>query len=95
MRISAPPWCYPCYFGIDTPDPAKLIGANHTVEEIASRLGVDSLGYLSTEGLLSAMPPGSGPFCLACFNGRYPMDLGEHVKEGKKKNLSIPRGLEW
>ncbi|MBX7120167.1 MAG: amidophosphoribosyltransferase [Gemmatimonadaceae bacterium] len=72
MRVSSPPITGPCYYGIDTPDKAQLIAANHTVDEIARKIGVDSLGYLSLEGMLGAVPGGPHGFCEACFSGRYP-----------------------
>ena len=74
MRVSSPPITGPCYYGIDTPDKAQLIAANHTVDEIAQKIGVDSLGYLSLDGMLGAVPGGPTGFCDACFSGRYPTD---------------------
>ena len=74
MRISSPPTTGPCYYGIDTPVKSELIAANHSVEEIKSHLGVDSLAYLSHEGLLAAVDDSSGrSHCTACFTGRYPV----------------------
>ena len=72
MRIASPPVTGPCYYGIDTPSREELIGANNTVPEIAKHLGVDSLGYLSLEGMLAAVPGGPDGFCHACFSGKYP-----------------------
>jgi amidophosphoribosyltransferase len=72
MRVSSPPITGPCYYGIDTPRREELIAANHSVEEIAQRIGVDSLGYLSLEGMLAAVPGGPSGFCHACFSGEYP-----------------------
>jgi amidophosphoribosyltransferase len=72
MRIASPPVTGPCYYGIDTPSREELIGANNTVPEIAKHLGVDSLGYLSLEGMLEAVPGGPDGFCHACFSGKYP-----------------------
>ena len=74
MRISSPPTTGPCYYGIDTPHKSELIAASHTVEEIAGHLGVDSLAYLSHEGLLAAAEdPEGGRHCTACFSGNYPV----------------------
>jgi amidophosphoribosyltransferase len=74
MRISSPPTTGPCYYGIDTPHKSELIAATHTVEEIAQHLGVDSLSYLSHEGLLAAVDDSEGKsHCTACFSGRYPV----------------------
>ncbi len=72
MRVSSPPITGPCYYGIDTPNREELIAANHSVEEIARLIGVDSLGYLSLEGMLEAVPGGPTGFCHACFSGQYP-----------------------
>ncbi|MGQ0764870.1 MAG: amidophosphoribosyltransferase [Gemmatimonadota bacterium] len=72
MRVSSPPITGPCYYGIDTPNREELIAASHSVEEIADRIGVDSLGYLSLEGMLGAVPGGPHGFCHACFSGEYP-----------------------
>lgn len=72
MRVSSAPIISPCYYGIDTPRREELIAATMTHDEIARHLGVDSLGYLSLDGMLSAMPDGPGGYCHACFSGRYP-----------------------
>ena len=72
MRVSSPPVTGPCYYGIDTPTREHLIAANFTTDEIAQHIGVDSLGYLSLDGMLNAVPGGPGGFCHACFSGDYP-----------------------
>jgi amidophosphoribosyltransferase len=72
MRIASPPVTGPCYYGIDMPSREELIAANLTVDEIAQRVGVDSLGFLSLEGMLHAVPGGPHGFCHACFSGDYP-----------------------
>jgi amidophosphoribosyltransferase len=72
MRVSSPPITGPCYYGIDTPDREQLIAANNSVAEIARKIGVDSLGYISLEGMLHAVPNGPDGFCHACFSGQYP-----------------------
>ena len=72
MRISSPPITGPCYYGIDTPTREELIAANLDVDGIAAHLGVDSLGYLSLDGMLHAVPGGPHGFCHACFSGDYP-----------------------
>ena len=74
FRVASPPVRHPCYYGIDMPTKEELIGSGHTVEEIRDHLGVDSLGYLSMEGMRSAV--GSfGPFCDACWTGNYAAPL--------------------
>lgn len=72
MRVSSPPITGPCYYGIDTPSRDELIAANLSVDEIAAHIGVDSLAYLSLDGMLGAVPNGPDGFCHACFSGKYP-----------------------
>ena len=72
MRISAPPFLHPCYFGTDVPAEDQLIAHNRTVEEICQLIGADSLAFLKLERL-HEMAEGL-PICTACFNGRYPIE---------------------
>jgi amidophosphoribosyltransferase len=72
MRVSSAPITGPCYYGIDTPNREELIAANMTTEQIAAHIGVDTLGYLSLDGMLESVPGGPGGFCHACFSGDYP-----------------------
>jgi len=74
LRIASPPVTHPCFYGIDMPSREELIGSSHTVPEIAGILGVDSLGYLSLEGMLGCVEE-AGPFCTACFSGDYQAPL--------------------
>jgi amidophosphoribosyltransferase len=73
MRISCPPLRFPCFYGIDFPTKKELIAAKHSVEWIKDFIGVDSLEYLSQEGMLNAMPLAKEKFCTACFDGKYPV----------------------
>lgn len=73
LRIAAPPVAFPCHFGIDTPSKDQLVGAQKTVPEIADMLHVDSLAYISIDGIHEAA--GSDGFCDACFSGNYPIDV--------------------
>jgi amidophosphoribosyltransferase len=76
MRISSPPTTGPCYYGIDTPERHDLIASASSTEEIRDFIEADSLGYLSEEGMLSAVRNGDDPsqlYCTACFTGRYPV----------------------
>lgn len=86
LRISSPVWIEPCFYGIDTPQRSKLIGATHTLEEIKKHLRVDSIHYLSIEGLLKAVGGTEREFCTACFSGRYPIkwDEDEALALGKQ-----------
>ena len=72
MRVSSAPITGPCYYGIDTPNREELIAANLSLDEIAHEIGVDSLGYLSLDGMLASVPTGPEGFCHACFSGDYP-----------------------
>jgi amidophosphoribosyltransferase len=72
MRVASAPVTGPCYYGIDTPSREELIAANLTQAEIAAHLGVDSLGYISLDGMLESVPGGPQGFCHACFSGDYP-----------------------
>ncbi len=74
FRIASPPVRFPCFYGIDMPSKEELIGAQMSVEAIAQELGVDSLGYLSLEGMTRAVAD-QGPFCAACFSGDYQAPL--------------------
>lgn len=76
VRISSPPFLYPCYFGTDVPASTSLIAHQHSVEEICKEIGADSLGYMTVEGLNEIS--GGLPICDACFTGRYPMEVPDH-----------------
>jgi amidophosphoribosyltransferase len=83
MRISSPPVTHPCFFGIDTDNQDQLIAATKTQEEIAEQIGVDSLAYLSWEGMLLATQQDPDSFCSACFTGNYPIAIPEPFKRAK------------
>ena len=83
MRISSPPVTHPCFYGIDTDTQDQLIAATKSVEEIAQQIGVDSLAYLSWEGMLAATGENPENFCSACFTGNYPIPVPELVKRSK------------
>jgi amidophosphoribosyltransferase len=80
MRVSCPPIRFPCYYGIDFSSKGELIAANHSVEDIARYIGLDSLYYMSIEGLLSSVG-NQKKFCLACFNGQYPVPPGTNCNK--------------
>ena len=81
MRVSAPPFVAACYYGTDIDDPSKLIANNHSVEEIAKIIGVDSLGYLSLQDVVKLADNTEDGFCTACFGGGYPTSV---PKDGGK-----------
>ena len=80
LRVASPPIKAPCYFGIDTPNREELVAAVKNTDEIRKMLGVDSIAYLSLEGMKQAIASG-GSMCLACFNGDYPVELPAPEKE--------------
>jgi amidophosphoribosyltransferase len=71
FRLASPPITGPCFYGIDTPTRAELIASSHSIAEIRAHLGVDTLGYLSLDGMLEAAGP-EDRYCHACFSGQYP-----------------------
>jgi len=77
VRVSSPPIVNPCYYGMDFPNREELIANTMKVDKIQSHLGVDSLGYLSMQGLLSAVPQKGHGYCTACFGGSYPVPVEE------------------
>jgi amidophosphoribosyltransferase len=72
FRVASAPITGPCYYGIDTPTKSELIASTHSIEEIRRHLGVDTLGYLSLDGMLRAAGGDPAEFCHACFSGDYP-----------------------
>src|SRR6266478_6528858 len=75
MRISCPPTISPCFYGVDTPRRSELIAATHTLDEITRYLDADSVGYLSLEGLMTAVGPQRGSYCSSCYTGVYPVPI--------------------
>ncbi|MGM0575589.1 MAG: amidophosphoribosyltransferase [Myxococcota bacterium] len=86
VRIACPPTTHSCFYGIDTPDRAQLLAANHPVEEIGRFLDADSLEYLSIGGLHDSVRGGARRYCDACFTGRYPVAVPD--EEPRKRFLS-------
>lgn len=84
MRVSCPPLISPCFYGIDFPTKKELIAAKHTIDEIRQFIGVDSLKYLSLDGMLNSMMLPKEEFCVACFTGDYPTTI---CKPPSKKAL--------
>jgi amidophosphoribosyltransferase len=74
FRIASPPVRFPCFYGIDMPTKGELMGSRLEIPEISAKLEVDSLGYLSLEGMVEAVAEGR-PYCTACFSGEYPAPL--------------------
>jgi amidophosphoribosyltransferase len=93
FRISSPPTTHSCFYGIDTPERSELLAARHNVEEMAKIIGVDSLAFISIDGLYRAMgeakrDPARPRFCDACFTGDYPIALTDH-DQGVPTQLSL------
>ncbi len=94
MRIASPPTTHSCFYGIDTPEREKLLAATHDVGEMARLLAVDSLAYVSMDGLYRAMgerrrDPEQPQFCDACFSGDYPIPLTDHEGGSANAQLSL------
>jgi amidophosphoribosyltransferase len=83
MRITSPPVKWPCFYGIDTDTQEQLIGAMKSVEEIRAHIGADSLAYLSIEDMVASTGQSADRYCMACFDGDYPIDIPEAVRRGK------------
>lgn len=83
VRIASPPYRHPCFYGIDTANQNELIAAKLSVEEIREYIGADSLGYLSLDGLITAVGVGKDKLCRACLDGEYPLDIPREAKLSK------------
>jgi len=94
MRISSPPTTNPCFYGIATPTKEQLLASRFDVGGMASYIGVDSLAFISIDGLYRAMgesrrDPGSPKFCDACFTGEYPIPLADRDAGKVQTQLSL------
>lgn len=81
VRISSPPVLYPNFYGINMPSQSELIAHGRTVHEVCEKIGADSLGYLSVEGMLQATGQPANMFDTSVFTGNYPIDIGEHKND--------------
>jgi amidophosphoribosyltransferase len=82
LRVSSPPYRWPCFFGMDTGTRAELLAANMSIGEITEYLGVDSLAYLTIENLKAAVATPSAGFCDACLTGEYPVPVDVQLSKG-------------
>src|SRR3546814_2680294 len=94
MRLADPPTAHRSYYGIDTPAHDKLLAHNYSIDEMAKLIGVDSLAFISIDGLYRAMgEPGRDPtlpaFCDACFTGDYPTALPDREHASRQTELSF------
>jgi amidophosphoribosyltransferase len=91
VLVSCPPHMNPCVYGIDFPDKSKLMAANHSIDEIRQYLNADSLGYLSKEGMVAATGLPANGFCMACYDGNYPVPydpvLDKHIMERRRARV--------
>jgi amidophosphoribosyltransferase len=83
MCISSPPVTHPCFYGIDTDSQDQLIAATKSLGDIAKQIEVDSLTYLSKEGMLDVTNERTSSFCTACFDGNYPVEIPDAIKASK------------
>src|ERR1700726_4147653 len=97
LRISCPPHKFACYYGIDFPDPKNLLANQFKAPEMADYLGVDSIGYLDIDGVVRATGLPMNEFCLACFNGQYPVPIDRELdkfiierRSARSRSLSEP-----
>jgi amidophosphoribosyltransferase len=97
MRIASPPTTHSCYYGVDTPERSQLLAAQHNTEEMAKLIGVDSLAFITIDGLYRAVGEArrdnaAPQFCDACFSGDYPVPLTDFeagLGGGKQKDLFV------
>jgi amidophosphoribosyltransferase len=94
MRIASPPTTNSCFYGVDTPERSALLAATHSLEEMARVIGVDSLAFVSIDGLYRAMgearrDPIQPQFCDACFSGDYPIPLIDQQEGDTTRQLSL------
>ena len=95
MRIASPPTSASCFYGVDTPEKAKLLASRMSVEEMAGFIRVDSLGFLSIDGLYRAVGEtardsrAARNICDACFTGEYPTRLLDHEGADNVRTLSL------
>jgi amidophosphoribosyltransferase len=98
VRISSPPVRWPCFYGIDFPTRAELIGSGVETEDIRRSIGADTLGYVSLDGLVAATEQPRTRLCRACFDGEYPIGLpaahliGKHILEGVGRRVAGSAG---
>ena len=94
MRIASPPTAHSCFYGVDTPETSKLLAANYSLEEMAKLIGVDSLAFISIDGLYRAVGEAkrdnkNPQYCDACFTGDYPIELTDKDNGTKLQQNSV------
>jgi amidophosphoribosyltransferase len=99
VRVSCPPHMHPCVYGIDFPDRKKLMAANYSIPEICKYLNADSLAYLSREGMVKSTGLPAESFCMACYDGKYPVaydpKVDKHIIESRRCRIQgLGEGLD-
>ena len=99
VLVSCPPHLHPCVYGIDFPERSKLMAANHSLDEIRQFLNADSLHYLSLDGMVAAIGKPKDSFCLACYDGQYPVPFNsltdKHIIERRRaRGVGLGTGLD-
>ena len=94
MRIAAPPTAYPCFYGIDTPEKDELLASRYDMAAMTKHIGVDSLAFISIDGLYRAMgedcrDDAKPQYCDACFTGDYPIAIGDEQESNGNDQLSL------
>lgn len=91
VRVSCPPHMHPCVYGIDFPDRNKLMAANYSIDDIRKYLNADSLAYLSQDGMVNATGLKKESFCMACYDGDYPVPydpkVDKHIMERRRARV--------
>jgi amidophosphoribosyltransferase len=93
VRIASPPVRWPCFYGIDFASRAELIANGLDLDGIRRSIGADSLGYVSLDGLVAASEQPRSRLCMACFDGRYPIELPDETKIGKHLLEGLEKGV--
>jgi len=81
MRVSCPPIRHPCFFGVDFPTPTELIANGRTIDQIRDFIEVDSLAYLSLDGMLKCFSKPAQNYCTACWSGNYPIPVDHQASK--------------
>ena len=94
MRIAAPPTAYPCFYGIDTPEKDELLASRYDLAAMTKHIGVDSLAFISIDGLYRAMgedcrDDAKPQYCDACFTGDYPIAISDEQESNGNDQLSL------
>jgi amidophosphoribosyltransferase len=90
LRISSPPFLWPCYYGTDIPSKDELIACKHSIEEIGKMSFADSIDFLKLENLPKMLGGRCSGYCDACFSGKYPAEVPEYLVARKDYDYCTP-----